>query len=437
MKLRMWAPALACAALLAFPAIQAQGQAAQSVDYIVALVNSEPITHQELLQESKRVAQQITQQGQAMPAAPELRRLVLDRMVNDRVQLQLARDTGIRVDTPAIERAEQAVAEQNSVDLAGLYQRLAKDGVSKEAFRKGLQDQLTLQRLHERDVEASIRVSDVDVDRAIQEQLANNPDPLSFEINLAQILVSVPEKSSAEQAAAIYQQAQKVLGRLRAGESFEFLVGQLSAASRTNGGQLGLRRADRYPPSFVQATQNLKVGEVSDIVRSGAGFHILKVVEKNAPTQLVQTVVQSHARHILLRTGPQLTQSQALTELAETRKQITSGKLSFSDAARKLSQDVTAQQGGDLGWISPGMFVPEFEEVMNKLQDNEISQPVVSRFGVHLIQLEQRRRAELSPQQVREAVRSQLRRARYEDAYRTWAQDVRGRAYVEFREPPA
>ncbi|MDZ7937473.1 MAG: peptidylprolyl isomerase [Rhodoferax sp.] len=437
MKLRIWASSLACAVALAAPTVNAQGQAPQSLDYIVALVNSEPITHQELLQEIKRVTQQISQQKQTMPSAPDLRRLVLERLVNDRVQLQLARDTGIRIDTPAIERAVQAVAEQNAVDLAGLYQRLAKDGVTQEAFRKGLQDQLTLQRLHERDVEGGIRVSDVDIDRAIQDQLASNPDPLSFEINLAQILVQVPEKSSAEQAAAIYQQAQKVLGRLRAGESFENLVEQVSAASRSTGGQLGLRRADRYPPSFVQATQNLKVGEVSDIVRSGAGFHILKVVVKNAPTQLVRTVVQSRVRHILLRTGPQLTQSQALAKLAEVRQQISSGKLGFAEAARSLSQDVTAQQGGDLGWISPGMFVPEFEEVMNKLQDNEISQPTVSRFGVHLIQLEQRRRAELSPEQVREAVRSQLRRARYEDAYRTWAQDVRGRAYVEFREPPA
>jgi peptidyl-prolyl cis-trans isomerase SurA len=435
MKLRMWASALACAAALVAPA--AQGQTAQSVDYIEALVNSEPITHQELLQEIKRVSQQATQQGKTLPGDAELRKLVLERMVNDRAQLQLARDTGIRIDTAAIERAEQTVAEQNSVDVASLYQRLAKDGVTKDAFRKGLQDQLTLQRLHERDVEASIRVSDVDVDRAIQEQLASNPDPLSFDINLAQILVAVPEKSSPDQAAAIYQQAQKVLGRLRAGESFEHLVGEVSAASRSNGGQLGLRRADRYPTIFVQATQNLKVGEVSDIVRSGAGFHILKVIEKNAPTQLVQTVVQSHPRHILLRTGPQLSQSQALAKLTEVRKQITSGKLDFAQAARSLSQDVTAEQGGDLGWISPGMFVPEFEEVMNKLKEGEISQPTVSRFGVHLIQLEQRRRAELSPQQVREAVRGQLRRARYDDAYRTWAQDVRGRAYVEFREPPA
>ena len=434
MKLRMWAAALACVCGLALPSLHAQ--TSQSLDYIVALVNSEPITHQELEREIQRVAQQIAQQGQATPPAAELRRLVLERMISDRAQLQLARETGIRIDAPAIDRAEQAVATQNEVDVAGLHQRLAKDGVSVATFRSGLRDQLTLNRLHERDVESTIKVSDVDVERAMQAQQAANTDPLTFDINLAQILVAVPEKASAEQAAAIFVQAKRLLDRIRAGEDFDRLVKEASAADRNNGGQLGLRRADRYPLLFVEATQALKVGEVSEIVRSGAGFHILKVIEKRAPTRLVQTVVQSRARHILLRSSPQLSQAQAIAKLADARQRIVSGKTDFASAARSLSQDTSAEQGGDLGWANPGMFVPEFEEAMNGLKENEISQPVVSRFGVHLIQLTERRRAELSPQQVRESVRNQLRRSRYDEAYRNWAQDVRGRAYVEMREPP-
>jgi len=322
------------------------------------------------------------------------------------------------------------------VDVAGLYQRLAKDGVSVTTFRNGLRDQLTLTRLHERDVESTIKVSDVDVERAMQAQQAANTDPLTFDINLAQILVAVPEKASAEQAAALFLQAKRLLDRIRAGEDFDRLVKEASAADRNNGGQLGLRRADRYPPLFVEATQALKVGDVSEIVRSGAGFHILKVIEKRAPTRLVQTVVQSRARHILLRSSPQLSQAQAIAKLADARQRIMGGKTDFAAVARSLSQDTSAEQGGDLGWANPGMFVPEFEEAMNALKESEISQPVVSRFGVHLIQLMERRRAELSPQQVRESVRNQLRRSRYDEAYRTWAQDVRGRAYVEMREPP-
>ncbi|OYQ38684.1 molecular chaperone SurA [Rhodoferax sp. TH121] len=434
MKLRLWAIALACACGLAMPSLHAQ--TSQPLDYIVALVNSEPITHQELEREIKRVAQQIVQQGQAMPPAAELRRLVLERMINDRAQLQLARETGIRIDVSAIDRAEQAVATQNEVDVAGLHQRLTKDGVSVATFRNGLRDQLMLNRLHEREVESTIKVSDVDVDRAMQTQLAANTDPLTFDINLAQILVAVPEKATAEQAAAIFVQAKRLLDRIRAGEDFDRLVKETSAADRNNGGQLGLRRADRYPLLFVEATQALKVGEVSEVVRSGAGFHILKVIEKRAPTRLVQTVVQSRARHVLLRSSPQLPQAQAIAKLADARQRIMAGKTDFAAVARSLSQDTSAEQGGDLGWASPGMFVPEFEEAMNALKESEISQPVVSRFGVHLIQLMERRRVELSPQQVRESVRSQLRRSRYDEAYRNWAQDVRGRAYVEMREPP-
>lgn len=434
MKLRLWAAALVCVYGLALPPLQAQ--TSQPLDYIVALVNSEPITYQELERETKRVAQQMVQQGQPSPGPTELRRLVLERMIGDRAQLQLARETGIRIDAVAVDRAEQSVAAQNEVDVAGLRQRLAQDGISVSTFRDGLRDQLMLNRLHERDVESSIRISDVDVDRAIQAQQAANTDPLTFDINLAQLLVAVPEKATAEQAAALYVQAQKLLDRVRAGEDFERLVKEYSAADRNNGGQLGLRRADRYPLLFVEATKALKVGDVSEIVRSGAGFHILKVVEKRAPTRLVQTVQQSHARHILLRASPQLPQAQAVAKLAEARQRIVSGKADFASVARSLSQDTSAEQGGDLGWANPGMFVPEFEEAMNALKEGEISQPVVSRFGVHLIQLLEHRRVELSPQQVRESIRNQLRRSRYDEAYRNWAQDVRARAYVEMREVP-
>jgi len=427
--------ALACLLTAAAPALMAQ--AVQPLDYIVAVVNSEPITYQELNQEVRRVGQQIAQQGKAMPAADELRRLVLERVINDRAQLQLAREQGIRIDDAAVDRAEQSVASQSGVDVDALRQKLAKDGVTLAAFRSNLRDQLTLSRLHEREVESTIKVSDVDVARAIQEQQASNTDPFTFEYNLAQILIVVPEKASGEQSAALFLQAQKLLQRARAGEDFAKLVQEYSAADRKNGGEIGLRRGDRLPPVFVTAVQSLQPGELAEVVRTGAGFHILKLVERKAPTGLVQTMVQTRARHILLRTSPQLTQVQAIARLADVRKQVVAGKADFVSMARQMSQDSSAQQGGDLGWASPGMFVPEFEEAMNRLEEEgAISPPVVSRFGVHLIQLTERRRVELSPQQIRESVRNQLRQSRYEDAYTAWARDVRARAFVEMREAP-
>lgn len=434
MKLRLWAPALFCIGSLLVSGVHAQ--TAQQADFIVAVVNSEPITNSEVRAEVLRASQQLAQQRQTVPPPAELRRLVLERMVNDRAQLQMARETGIRVDDAAIDQAEQAVARQNQVDVAGLRLRMAKDGMDATRVREQLRDQLLLTRLHEREVDARIRISDVDVDRALQDQQANNADPFAQDINLAHLLVAVPEKANAEQAAALFLQAKKILDRIRAGEDFALLVQELSAADRTNGGQLGLRRADRYPPSFVVATQNLKAGEVSEIVRSGAGFHILKVLEKRAPAAMTRTVVQSHARHILLRVTPQLTQAAALARLADFKKRIQAGTATFQSLARENSQDGSAAQGGDLGWASPGMFVPEFDEAMNRLTEGQVSDPVVSRFGVHLIELIERRRVELSPREVRELVRNQLHEARYEEAFTTWAQDVRARAFVEFREPP-
>jgi peptidyl-prolyl cis-trans isomerase SurA len=434
MNSRAWAVALATLVWLGSAA--AQAQRTQQADYIVAVVNSEPVTNGEVRAQMQRIATQLTQQGQKVPPQDEFKRNVLERLIAERAQLQLARESGIRVDDAAVDQAELALAGQNAVDVAELRRRAAKDGLELSAFRNQLRNQLLLSRLHEREVTSRIRVSDQDIDRFIQERLESNADPFTQDINLAQLLIAVPEKASGEQSAQLYLQAQKVLERIRAGEDFNLLVQQLSAADRKNDGQLGLRRADRYPPSFVLATQKLKLGEVSDLVRSGAGFHILKVVERRAPVQWVQTVVQSRARHILLRTGPQLSEAAAIAKLADYKRRILGGSSDFQSLAREFSQDGSAAQGGDLGWVQPGSFVPEFEQAMSRLNEGEISNPVVSRFGVHLIQLAERRRVDLSQRELREAVRLQLQETKYEEAYGVWARDLRERAFVEMREPP-
>nr|WP_315464887.1 peptidylprolyl isomerase [uncultured Rhodoferax sp.] len=435
MKFSVRALTLACFLAVTVPTLRAEP--ALPGDYIVAVVNSEPVTFQEVSKEERRITQQLRQQGQAIPPSAELRQQVLERLINERAQLRLARELGVRVDAAAIDRAEQNVANQNGVDVLALRQKLAKDGVPLQTFRDGLRDQLLLSRLHEREVESAIRVSDVDVDRAIQEQQANNVDPFAQELNIAQILIMVPEKARPNEVAALQAKAQNVLQRARSGEDFNLLVQEFSAADRNQGGQIGLRRGDRLPPAFVTATQALNVGDIGDLVRTGAGFHILKLVERKAPTRLVKIMVQTRARHILLRSAPQWSQAQAVARLNDARQQIVSGKVDFASMARAMSQDSSAEQGGDLGWASPGMFVPEFEEAMNRLQEEgAISPPVVSRFGVHLIQLVDKRRVELSPQQIRESVRLQLRQSRYEDAYTAWARDVRARAFVEMREAP-
>lgn len=436
MIFRIWTP-IVCALTLAIGTLTlAQAQTAQPADYIVAVVNSEPITESEVRSEVARVRQEYAQQPQALPPPGELRKLVLERLIGERAQLQVARETGIRVDEASIDQAEQSVARQNQIDVPELRRRLAKDGIALSRFRGQLRDQFMLTRLREREVDNRLRISDQEVDRWLADEQSKANDPQAIEVNLAQILISVSEKASAEVRAARLAVAQKVLEQLRTGADFERLATEVSAADTSNGGQLGLRRGDRYPPLFLEATQRLPIGAVSDIVRSDAGFHILKVIERKAPTVQARAAVQTRARHILLRPNAQLSAPDATARLTDFKKRVEAGKARFEDLARDHSQDGSASQGGDLGWAAPGLFVPEFEEVMNRLAEGKISEPFASRFGLHILQVVERKRVELTPAEVREQVRGQLRESRYEEAYSSWARDVRGRAFIEMREPP-
>lgn len=422
--------------LLPSPTLGAVAESRQAADFIIALVNSEPITNNELRQEQQRLAQQRAQQGQPAIPAGELSRLVLERLINDKAQLQLARESGIRVDEAALDQAEESIARQNQMDVAQLARRLAADGVQRSQFRAQLREQIMLTRLREREVDARVRVSDLEVEQYVREQQSNR-DPASLEINLAQILIAVPDEATADQIARLEERARSLAVRARAGEDFAALAQEFSnGPERANGGQMGRRPALRYPSLFLQATQNLDAGQIAGPIRSGAGFHILKVLDMSSAGLPPSTVSQSRARHILLRTGPSLSESQAIARLDAFRQRLVSGQADFAVLAREHSQDGSAPQGGDLGWATPGMFVPEFEQVMNQLAPGQVSEPLVSRFGVHLIQLQERRTVPVSAQEQRERVRALLRERKLDEAFVTWAQDVRSRAYVELREPP-
>lgn len=456
MIFRVLALTLACLALLPLLPAQAQGLrpaprspvslpvavpdapgTQRPADFIVAVVNSEPITNYQVNVEVRRILQQYAQQRRPQPDLRELSREVLERLINDRAQLQLAKDTGIKVDEPSVDQAEQMVARQNQMTVAELRRRIELEGLDLRQFRDQLRDQLMLTRLREREVDPRVRVSDLEVEQYLQEQLATSGDPAKQLINMAQILVAVPENASEAQVTAQQDKAQKALARARAGEDFASLVRELSdAKDKSNGGQLGLRSADRYPTLFLEATQSLAVGGVSGLVRSGAGFHILQLIERRAAGLPPMTVTQSRARHILLVPSAQLSEAAARDKLLDFRKRIQSGQTDFAILARENSQDGSAAQGGDLGWANPGQFVPEFEEVMNRLAPGQISEPLISRFGVHLIQLLERRNSTLGEREQREMIRSMLREKKFGEVYATWAQDVRGRAYVELREAP-
>lgn len=408
----------------------------RAADFIVAVVNDEPVTNNEVNYRAERLAYQLRQQGEAVPERGELLRTMLTRLIAEKAQLQLARELKVRVDDAQVEQAERNVATQNGIDVAELRRRLAADGVAPTQLRDELRNQMLLQRVRDRELEGRVRVTDSDIDDYLREQRAQN-DSEALELNLAHILVAVPEQSSPSQIQALEARAKRAAERAAGGGDFSALAAEYSdAPERAAGGVLGLRTVDRLPTLFAEATRNAPVGAVVGPLRSGAGFHVLKVIERRQDGQSGPRITQTRARHILLRLSPRLTEAQALARLGEWREQIQSGRAEFAALAREQSQDGSARAGGDLGWASPGQFVPEFEDVMNSLAPGEVSRPLVSRFGVHLIQVVERREVQISEREQREQARLVVRERKLDEAYEAWSDEVRGRAYVETREAP-
>ena len=406
----------------------------RAAEFIVALVNSEPITNTEVQSRVERIVRENPEAAQRMPR-PELTRLVLERIIAERAQLQLAKENGIKIDDIAIDQAEETVARQNQITVPELRRRVVAEGMSQSEFRTDLKNQLLLTRLREREVNSRVKISDVEVDQYLQEQ-RNAAKPQ--EINLAQVLVVVPENATEAQIATAQQKARSIADRARSGEDFAKLAREMSdAPDRASGGVLGLRAVDRYPPLFVEATQTTAVNGIAGPVRSPAGFHVLKVLAKAQQGGTGEgTVTQTQVRHILLRTDAQRSTAQAIEQLAEFKRRLQAGTANFAGLARDNSQDGSAKDGGELGWTRPGQFVPEFEEVVERLAPGQVSDPVVTRFGVHLIEVEGRRESQLTQAELREAGRNALREKKTDEAFETWTQEVRARAYVEFRETP-
>ncbi len=409
-------------------------QASRAADYIVAVVNNELVTQVELTQRIARARDEAQRAGTAMPADAELRSQVLESLIDERVIITFARDSGYKVEDPEVDRAVSNIATANKLTMAELRTRLAADGIEYPRFRANLRDQLMAERTREREVNGRIKVSDADVERVLSEQQAKRA--AVSELNIAQILVSVPEGASEAVVAAKRARVAEAQARLKGGEPFELVAKAFSEDSnKDRGGEIGARPAERLPDLFVETVKTMAVGAVTaEPVRSGAGFHVLKLLSRSDST--VMTMTQTRARHILLRPSPRLSADAAQRRLGEFRDQVLTGKRSFDDLAREFSEDGSAPNGGDLGWATPGSFVPEFEEAMNRLGPGGLSGPVTSRFGVHLIQVVERRSVPVDPRQVREQARNALREQKFEEAYTEWVAELRQRAYIEMREPP-
>ena len=403
-------------------------------DHIAAVVNQELVTAYEVSQRLARARDDAQRNKQQLPHETELRRQVLESLIEDRAMLSHARDSGVRVDDPEIDRAVANIAAQNQITLAQLRTQLARDGLDLARFRANIRDQMLVERVREREVAQRIRITDSEVDEFIETQRGAAAGEVQY--NVAQVLVTVPDGASDGVVAERRARAEAALARIKGGEAFAAVVKAVSEdANKDNGGEIGLKPADRLPDVFLEVVRPLASGDVAPtLLRSGAGFHVLKLIERSDGSAF--RVTQTRARHILLRPSPQLSAQAVQARLADFKRQIEAGTRRFEDLAREHSLDGSASAGGDLGWAAPGQFVPEFEEAMNALAPNGISPPVVSRFGVHLIQVVERRSLALDTKQLREQARNALRERKFETAYAEWVREVRDRAYVEFRDAP-
>ena len=400
------------------------------LDRIVAIVNNEVITLNDLNIRMAAVVKQLQAQSTQLPPQEALRKQLLDRMIDDMVQMQEAKETGIRVDDATLDKALQRIADENSLSMTEFRRRLEADGMGWQKFRQEIRAEITMSRLREREVESSINVTEAEVDTQLS--LEAREATTDREFRLAHILVLVSEQATSAQIEARRKRALQALSELRKGAEFAQVSAQYSdAPDALQGGNLGWRPSGRLPAIFLEALTPLKPGEITDILRSANGFHIVKLLDKRG-LNAQPTVQQTHVRHILIKSKEGVTDNDAKERLARLRERIIGGA-DFAELAKVHSDDPSNSKGGDLGWISPGDTVPEFERAMNQLRDNEISAPVQSTFGWHLVQVIERRTEGVTEERKRAAARNTIRARKADEAYQDWLRQTRDRAFVEFR----
>lgn len=417
------------AATIALP-VHAAPRAVE-VDRIVAVVNSEVITSLQLRARIEQAKRQLARQGVELPPDNVLERQLLERLIVERAQVQLAQETSLRVDDATLERAIERIAGNNKLSVEQLRAALEKDGVAWNRFRDEIRTEILLTRLREREVDSRVVVTDAEIDNFI----ANNPDAFSGqEFSVAHILLRTPEGATPQQIEAVARRAEQVMTRLRSGEDFARVAAEVSdAPDGLSGGALGWRPLDRLPGLFADAVRRMQPGETSPILRSAAGLHIVRLVERRGGGDAaVQQLEQTRARHILIKTSEVLSDTDAEARLLAIRERVVNGA-DFGELAKASSADLSAAKGGDLGWLNPGDTVPEFERAMNALQAGEVSPPVRSPFGWHLIQVMERRVQDVTDERKRSAARQALRERKAEQAYEDWVRQLRDSTYVDYR----
>jgi peptidyl-prolyl cis-trans isomerase SurA len=401
-----------------------------ALDRVIAVVNDEAITQWEVDEQRRVVMRQFAGQKVAPPPPDVLERQILDRIITERVLLQYARETGVRVDDLQVERTIQRIAQDNKMKVDDFRKAVESEGMTFAKYRESLRNEIVIARLRDREVDARIAVTEAEIDNLLATLSAQSGGDMEF--RLSHILVVVPEQATPDQIEARRKRAEEALKRVREGAEFaQVAAGFSDASDALQGGSLGWRPAPRLPTVFVEPVRQLKPGETSGVLRSASGFHIVKLEEtrsKDAPT----IVEQTRAQHILVKVSETTSDAEAKAKIERIRERVESGA-KFDDQAKLNSEDGSAAKGGDLGWLSPGDTVPEFEAAMNKLKVDELSPPVRSPFGWHLILVKERRTQDISASRKRDQARMAMRQRKSDEGFQEWVRQLRDRAYVEFK----
>ena len=423
---------LLIAALIAAPLVASAQGSVVLVDRIVAVVNKDVITYSELSAAVQSAERTLRRQGTPAPERPVLERQMLERLILEKAQLQLARDSGIRVDELSIDRAVERIVQGNKMTLADFRRTLESDGVPFDAWRNDVRQQMTLARLREREVDNKVQVTDTEVDLYL-EALKSRPTE-GAEYNFAHLLVRLPEQASPERIQEARVRAEKALAEAKSGVDFGRVAASYSdAPDALQGGVIGWRSHERLPDLFANALERMSPGEISPVLRSPAGFHVLKLIDRRGAGSAAVPVPQTRVRHILVRTNEVVSEADARRRLTDLRRRIVAGEADFGEMARMHSDDGTAARGGELDWIYPGDTVPEFERAYEELKVGEVSEPIRTPFGFHLIQVLERRTSDVTPERRRLEVRQALRERKADEAYQEWLRQLRDQSYVELR----
>ena len=401
------------------------------LDRVIAVVNDEAVTQWDVREQRRVVLDQLKASNIPSPTTDVLDKQVLERLITERALTQYAKETGVRVDDTMVERTILRIAEENKMAPDQFRKALERENIQYAVYREEVRKQVMMQRLREREVDSKIVVTDAEVDNYLATVAAQSGGEREY--LLSHVYVSVPEQASADQIEARRRRAEEALAQIKAGKTFAEVAAAFSdAPDATGGGSLGWRTPARLPTAFIEVTKTLKKGDVSAVMRSPAGFHVVLMVDQRSRDQPM-VVDQTHARHILIKVNESTSEADGKVKIDRLRERITSGGAKFEDIARVNSEDASSAKGGDLGWLSPGDTVPDFERVMDKLGLNEVSVAVRTPFGWHLIEVIERRKQDVTLERRREQARTALRQRKSDEGFQEFVRQQRDRAYVEYR----